>query len=95
MDDEIERLKLGAMPADMQSWNIEDLQAYIDAMKAEIVRVEALIAQKIECSRRQRHYLVGHHLNNLRPCRGRYASPLWRHGNASTMQADKAAPPVH
>ena len=29
MDDEIERLKPGAMPADMQSWNIEDLQAYI------------------------------------------------------------------
>ena len=46
MDDEIERLKPGAMPADMQSWNIEDLQAYIDAMKLEIVRVEALIAQK-------------------------------------------------
>jgi len=46
MDDEIERLKPGAMPADMRSWNIEDLQAYIDAMKAEIVRVEALIAQK-------------------------------------------------
>ena len=38
MDDEIERLKPGAMPTDMQSWNIEDLQAYIDAMKAEIVR---------------------------------------------------------
>ena len=46
MDDEIERLKPGAMPADMQSWNIEDLQVYIDAMKAEIVRVEALITQK-------------------------------------------------
>ena len=46
MDDEIERLKRGAMPADMQSWNIEDLQAYIDRMKAEIFRVEALIAQK-------------------------------------------------
>ena len=46
MDDEIGRLKPGAMPADMQSWNIEDLQAYINAMKAEIVRVEALIAQK-------------------------------------------------
>ena len=30
----------------MQKWNIEDLQAYIDAMKGEIVRVEALIAQK-------------------------------------------------
>ena len=36
------------MPADMQSWNIEDLQAYIDAMRAEIIRVEALIAQKNE-----------------------------------------------
>ena len=48
MDDEINRLKPGAMPADMQSWNIEDLQAYICAMKAEIVRVEALIAQKNE-----------------------------------------------
>ena len=46
MDDEIERLKPGAMPADMQSWNIEDLQTYINAMEAEIVRVEALIAQK-------------------------------------------------
>mgnify|MGYP001495630589 FL=1 len=46
MDDEIERLKPGAMPADMQSWNIEDLQVYIDAMKAEIIRVEALIEQK-------------------------------------------------
>ncbi len=46
MDDEIERLKPEAMPADMQSWNIEDLKAYIDAMKAEIVRVEALVAKK-------------------------------------------------
>ena len=46
MDDEIERLKPRAMPADMQSWNIEDLQTYIDAMKAEIVRVEAFIVQK-------------------------------------------------
>ena len=46
MDDEIERLKPGAMPADMQSWNIEDLRAYVDAMRAEIARVEVLIAQK-------------------------------------------------
>ena len=46
MDEEIERLKPGTMPTDMQNWNIEDLQIYIDAMKAEIVRVEALIAQK-------------------------------------------------
>ena len=48
MDEEIERLKPAAMPADMQSWNIEDLQAYIDAMRAEIFKVEALIAQKIK-----------------------------------------------
>ena len=46
MDDEIQRLKPRAMPADMQSWNIEDLQAYIERMKAEISTVEALIAQK-------------------------------------------------
>mgnify|MGYP001370059489 CR=1 FL=1 len=46
MDEEIERLKPVTMPTDMQNWNIEDLQVYIDAMKAEIVRVEALIAQK-------------------------------------------------
>ena len=46
MFDEIERLKPRAMPADMQSWNIEDLRAYIDAMEAEIVSVKALIAQK-------------------------------------------------
>ena len=42
MDDEIERLKPHMMPADMQSWNIEDLQSYIEAMKAEIVKVEAV-----------------------------------------------------
>jgi uncharacterized small protein (DUF1192 family) len=46
MDDEIERLKPGKMPNDMQSWNIEDLQNYIDSMKAEIIRVEALIVEK-------------------------------------------------
>ena len=46
MDDELERLKPRAMPADMQSWNIEDLQAYIVAMQAEIAKVEALIADK-------------------------------------------------
>lgn len=46
MTDEIEQLKPRAMPAEMQSWNIEDLQDYIINLKAEIVRVEALIAQK-------------------------------------------------
>ena len=46
MDDEIERLKPEMMPADMHSWNIEDLQSYIEAMKAEIAKAEALIAEK-------------------------------------------------
>jgi len=46
MDDELDRLKPRAMPADMHSWNIEDLQTYIAAMKAEITKIEALIAEK-------------------------------------------------
>ena len=46
MDDEIERLKPQLMPADMRSWNIEDLKSYIDAMNLEIARVEVLIAEK-------------------------------------------------
>jgi len=46
MDDEIEQLKPQFMPVDMQRWNIEDLQSYIDAMRAEIVKAEALIMEK-------------------------------------------------
>jgi uncharacterized small protein (DUF1192 family) len=46
MEDELEKLKPTAMPADMQSWNIEDLQSYIIAMQAEISRVEQMIAAK-------------------------------------------------
>ena len=46
MDDELDRLKPVGLPADKQRWNIEDLQSYIEAMKAEIAKVEALIAEK-------------------------------------------------
>ena len=46
MDDEIERLKPKSMPVDMKSWNIEDLQHYIEIMRKEIVKVETLIAEK-------------------------------------------------
>lgn len=46
MEDELEKLKPVAMPADMQSWNIEDLESYITAMQAEISRVEQMIAAK-------------------------------------------------
>ena len=46
MEDELEKLKPGVMPANMQSWNIEDLESYIETMRAEISRVEQLIAAK-------------------------------------------------
>ena len=48
MEEEVDRLKPKMMPGDMQSWNIEDLQSYIDAMKKEIKKVEELIAQKTQ-----------------------------------------------
>ena len=46
MEDELEKLKPAAMPADMQSWNIEDLESYIVTMQAEIKRVEKMITTK-------------------------------------------------
>ena len=46
MDDESDRLKPAGLPADMQRWNIEDLQAYVAAMQAEITHVESMIAEK-------------------------------------------------
>ena len=46
MDDELDRLKPAGLPADMQRWNIEDLQAYVAAMRAEVTHVESMIAEK-------------------------------------------------
>ena len=46
MEDELEKLKPAVMPANMQSWNIEDLESYIETMRAEISRVEQLIVAK-------------------------------------------------
>ena len=46
MDDELDRLKPAGLPADMQRWNIEDLQTYVAAMQAEITHVESMIAEK-------------------------------------------------
>ena len=46
MDDELDRLQPAGLPADKQCWNIEDLQAYVAAMQAEITHVESLIAEK-------------------------------------------------
>ena len=46
MDDELDRLKPAGLPDDMQRWNIEDLRAYVAAMRAEITHVESMIAEK-------------------------------------------------
>ena len=46
MEDEFEALKPAGAGPELERWNMEDLQAYIDAMKAEIARVEAIIADK-------------------------------------------------
>ena len=46
MDDEFEAMKPSGAVAEMERWNREDLEAYISVMKAEIARVEAILAQK-------------------------------------------------
>ena len=46
MDEELGAMKPAGMPAEMERWNVEDLQDYIDRMRAEITRVEAIIAGK-------------------------------------------------
>ena len=46
MEDELEKLKPAGPGLEMERWNIEDLEAYVAAMKAEIAKVEAIIAGK-------------------------------------------------
>ena len=46
MDEEIDRLKPAGLPADKEHWNIEDLNAYITALKAEIGNVEQIVIEK-------------------------------------------------
>ena len=46
MDEELDAIKPAGMPAEMERWNVEDLQDYIDRLRAEITRVEAIIAGK-------------------------------------------------
>ena len=46
MDDELDRLKSVGLPADKQHWNIEDLNAYLMALKAEIDNVEQIVGEK-------------------------------------------------
>ena len=44
MEDELEKLKPAGPGPEMERWNVEDLEAYVAAMKAEIAKVEAIIA---------------------------------------------------
>ena len=46
MDDELDRLKPVGLPANKEHWNIEDLNAYIMALKAEIGNVEQIVSEK-------------------------------------------------
>ena len=48
MDDEIDKLKQVGLPVDKEHWNIEDLNAYITALKAEIGNVEQIVDEKTE-----------------------------------------------
>ena len=44
--EELEPGKRPKKPRDLSTWNIEDLEDYINAMEAEIVRARAMIEQK-------------------------------------------------
>lgn len=46
MDDELEALRPAGVGTEMERWNVEDLQAYIDRMKVEIAKVETILADK-------------------------------------------------
>ena len=45
-DDLESQKKVGGPPADLSTWNIEDLCDYIADLQAEIVRAEAMIEEK-------------------------------------------------
>ena len=46
MDEELDALKPPGSGPEIERWNREDLEAYIDAMKAEISKVERILASK-------------------------------------------------
>jgi uncharacterized small protein (DUF1192 family) len=48
MDEELDRLKPAGLPSDKEHWNIEDLNDYITALKAEIGNVEQIVSEKIK-----------------------------------------------
>ena len=48
MDEELDKLKPVGLPVDKQHWNIEDLNAYLTILKAEIGNVEQIVNEKTE-----------------------------------------------
>ena len=48
MDEELDKLKPVGLPVDKQHWNIEDLNAYLTILKAEIGNVEQIVSEKTE-----------------------------------------------
>ncbi len=48
MSDDFEALRGGALPAALDSWNIEDLKEYVKNLEAEIERCQAVIARKTD-----------------------------------------------
>ncbi len=44
--DEYDRVKPASLPADLATANIEDLEAYIRSLEAEIIRVTEIISHK-------------------------------------------------
>ena len=48
MDEELDKLKPVGLPVDKQHGNIEDLNAYITILKAEIGNVEQIVNEKTE-----------------------------------------------
>ena len=46
MNDELDALKPAGGGLEMERWNCEDLEAYIDAMRAEISKVEKILVSK-------------------------------------------------
>ena len=46
MDDELDQLKPLGLPANKEHWNIEDLNEYIRALKAEICNIEEIVVEK-------------------------------------------------
>ena len=46
MEDEFDMLKPAGRPAEMERWNVEDLQEYKDRLKAEIDRIDGILSGK-------------------------------------------------